>query len=283
MSGAHHFPVPSFSVEGAGHVSPDAGVNFTGCLLLVDAPQDGTWNMAVDEALLEAAAERGEACWRFYAWSEPTLSLGYFQDYADRGQHAASGTCPAVRRLTGGGAILHDAELTYSLLLPSRHPLAGGRDCLYAAVHECLVEALGELGIVSGTLRVPSGQRHTECAGCNPAFLCFHRRAPGDVLLGAHKIAGSAQRRRRGAVLQHGSVLLRRSAAAPELPGLEDLAGRPVGRQAIQSVWLQCVGARLGMRWYEGSLSPQDASRADTLVRTRYGRSAWTEERRVVG
>jgi lipoate-protein ligase A len=269
----------------------------TNCRLLVDGPQQGAWNMAVDEALLEAAAERGGACWRFYAWSEPTLSLGYFQEYADRQQHPASRTCRAVRRLTGGGAILHDAELTYSLVLPSRHPLAARRNCLYAAVHGCLVEALSELGIVAAVFQISDSRfQISDCEFQIPnlkseitnrksqvatAFLCFQRRAPGDVLLGPDKIAGSAQRRRRGAILQHGSLLLRRSAAAPELPGLEDLAGRSLPRQTIQETWLHRLGRQLGLRWAEDSLSQRDYCRAEVLVRTRYAQPAWTESREV--
>ena len=93
--------------------------------------------------LLERAQEQAAACLRFYGWSEPTLSLGYFQTYADRQEHPPSLPCAAVRRLTGGGAILHDAELTYSIVLPGTHPLAARRDELYQAVHGCLIEALG--------------------------------------------------------------------------------------------------------------------------------------------
>ncbi|HEY1784986.1 MAG TPA: lipoate--protein ligase family protein, partial [Pirellulales bacterium] len=85
------------------------------CRLLVDAPASGAWNMAVDEALVDDAAERG-TCWlRFYGWSEPTLSLGYFQGHAERLVHRPSRHCPLVRRASGGGAILHDAEITYCL------------------------------------------------------------------------------------------------------------------------------------------------------------------------
>ena len=77
------------------------------CRLIVDPPASGAWNMAVDEALLESVADGGPATLRFYQWSEPTLSLGYFQPYADREQHEASRELTVVRRSTGGGALIH--------------------------------------------------------------------------------------------------------------------------------------------------------------------------------
>src|SRR5436190_23090463 len=98
--------------------------------------------MAVDEALLINAAERGTATLRFYRWSEPTLSLGYFQRCDDRHQHAASRECAIVRRQTGGGAILHDRELTYSIALPATHPFASQSEKLYAAVHDAFIAAI---------------------------------------------------------------------------------------------------------------------------------------------
>src|SRR5882724_9809402 len=88
--------------------------------LIIDPPAHGAWNMAVDEALLESAAVDGIATLRLYQWSEPTLSLGYFQPAADRQTHPASRECPLVRRASGGGAILHDRELTYSLAIPEK-------------------------------------------------------------------------------------------------------------------------------------------------------------------
>ena len=90
----------------------------TSVRLLIDAQEGGAWNMAVDHALLETAAETGAITLRFYEWTPATLSLGYFQPVADRLQHAASAACPIVRRSTGGGAIVHDQELTYSLVAP---------------------------------------------------------------------------------------------------------------------------------------------------------------------
>ncbi|MEM6330787.1 MAG: lipoate--protein ligase family protein, partial [Planctomycetota bacterium] len=88
------------------------------CRLIVDPPQPGARNMAVDEALLDAAAAGAGATLRLYRWSSPTLSLGYFQPLAARAAHPASAGCPCVRRHSGGGAIVHDHELTYSLAVP---------------------------------------------------------------------------------------------------------------------------------------------------------------------
>src|SRR3954469_25809962 len=112
--------------------------------LLFDPPAPGAWNMGVDEALLETAADCGEGTLRFYQWSEPTLSLGYFQSAEDRRQHAASRSCPLIRRASGGGAILHDRELTYSIALPQ--PIARSPDSslLYELCHIALIEALDE-------------------------------------------------------------------------------------------------------------------------------------------
>jgi lipoate-protein ligase A len=179
--------------------------------------------MALDEALLNRAAERSAAALRFYQWREPTLSLGYFQRYVDRDAHAASRNCAIVRRTTGGGAILHDRELTYSIALPSTHSLSRRAGDLYGAVHQAIVEALAQLGVEARRLTSVEAANQTA-----EPFLCFARRSSGDVLIADSKIAGSAQRRHKGAVLQHGSILFERSPFAPELPGICDLADRPV-------------------------------------------------------
>lgn len=248
----------------------------TECRLLIDPPGPGAWNMAVDQALLEWSAEQGGCCWRFYAWDEPTLSLGYFQSYEDRWQHAPSRDCPAVRRLTGGGAIVHDAELTYSLVLPRKHPLAARRNLLYQAIHTSLVRVLADLG-VAATLHQRSGRPQQK----QQPLLCFRRRAPGDLLVGPVKIAGSAQRRRRRAVLQHGSLLLRRSTAAPELAALEDLAGEAVPADRLADAWLGELSGRLAVKWCREVLSDHQRRRAAALVETRYASAGWTENRRT--
>ena len=230
--------------------------------------------MAVDEWLMEWSADSGECGWRIYAWEEPTLSLGYFQSHEDRRRHAASLDCPAVRRLSGGGAIVHDAELTYSLALPREHPLALRRRGLYEAVHATLIEVLGPRGIRACLYEGPGGPRAKR-----PPFLCFLRQAPGDVLVDSRKIAGSAQRRSVGAVLQHGSVLLARSSAAPELNGINDLAKKPLCPSDLAEPWLEALGARLGLAWQDRPLSPCERRRVADLVVAKYRTEAWTLRR----
>ncbi|HIQ23119.1 MAG TPA: lipoate--protein ligase family protein [Planctomycetes bacterium] len=250
----------------------------TPCRLIIDPAASGAWNMAVDEVLFDWTGQTGRACLRFYRWDQPTLSLGYFQTYELRRGHQPSAGCPVVRRLTGGGAILHDRELTYSLALPSTHPLAKKRLALYEAVHQTLAEVLAEWR-VEASLH-PAGD---PCpAGAQP-FLCFHRRSPGDVVAGGVKVAGSAQRRSATAVLQHGSVLLDRSRCAPDVPGLADLAGPGIDDRALIGPWLRRLADRLAFAWYEEPLSEAEQAAASKLVETKYDNPLWTRHRGRAG
>jgi len=270
-------------------------------LLLLDPPASGFWNMAVDEALLEAAAAEGRSAMRFYRWEEPTLSLGYFQEFADRWKHPPSSRCPVVRRASGGGAILHDVELTYSLAIPDRHPLAANRLRTYQVIHETLIKTLAQWGIQAGMFPSQQGSQPaaplngaaplkgtvpfslTRKLGQSPAdrqpFLCFQRRAPGDVLVGEIKIAGSAQRRCRGAVLQHGSVLLARSEAAPELEGLKELTGKTILADTMIEAWSEKISEALAIVWHEGGLADASRRRANALAVEKYASPSWTENR----
>ena len=228
----------------------------------------------MDETLLESAADGGGFSLRFYRWQQPTLSLGYFQQYDDRRQHAASLNCPAVRRATGGGAILHDREITYSFTVPPGDRLAVKHVTLYETVHTVLIEALAVYGIKASLCRGEGRQRD----GKEP-FLCFQRRSPGDVLLRAVKIAGSAQRRRRAAVLQHGSLLLGRSPAAPELPGLAEAAAIDLSFDQLVQTWLSKLAEAFSMELQPGILSDYEQRRAENLAREKYDSTDWTRNR----
>jgi lipoate-protein ligase A len=297
--------------------------------LLIDPPQDGLTNMAVDEALLAmaAAGELGPVL-RFYQWSPATLSLGYFQRYAERAAHPASAACDVVRRASGGGAILHDRELTYSLVLPAGHPLAARAEPLYRAVHQALIDVLAERGFdarfwddvqpseardakisAAGEAfacgdtaekqahpeanlesSTPSAQRPAP----NAPFLCFQRRSPGDLVMRAsgetssnpaawHKILGSAQRRRQGAVLQHGSFIWGRSKFAPEMPGVSELAGTDFAPDFFPSLirsWSEKLAKVLD---FELSLSKNSAQFATdpwlALAREKFHEPSWLQSR----
>lgn len=187
------------------------------CRVVVDGrPHSGAWNMAVDEFLLEAAVHHDRCSMRWYQWERPTVSLGYFQNLATIDAYSELAGLPVVRRLSGGGAIVHDRELTYACALPASHPLAREPRALYTRIHARIIEVLAEFG-------VPAEFRGERDAGRDGQFLCFGRGDAFDVVMDGQKILGSAQRRRKGAVLQHGALVLSRSPHAPQFPGILDL------------------------------------------------------------
>lgn len=237
------------------------------CRVIVDdVPQAGTWNMAVDEALLESALERDACTVRVYAWREATVSLGYFQKADEAGP--ALENLPTVRRLTGGGAILHHHEWTYSCALPASHPLVAVPYELYGRVHDNVIALLAEFGI-NAALRGSPRTLESE------PFLCFGRGDAKDVVLGPHKILGSAQRRRRGAVLQHGSLLLSQSPFAPEFPGILELAPRTALPPDFPKRLAKAVAAALANETRVAPLDALETRRAEDLERERYRRLDW--------
>lgn len=194
--------------------------------VIVDSePYSGAFNMAMDEALLELAAERNRSVVRIYRWSEPTVTLGYFQA-AERKTTTDNPFpgLPTVRRLSGGGAILHDRELTYSCVLPAIHPVRHDPSELYVIVHQALIRLLQQFGAASMLRSEYDAQTQVRESASEP-FLCFLRQNPNDIVHASGiKIVGSAQRRRKGVILQHGSILLSASDHAPQVAGIEQLA-----------------------------------------------------------
>ncbi|MFN8571862.1 MAG: lipoate--protein ligase family protein [Gemmatimonadaceae bacterium] len=169
--------------------------------LLVNAPLSGAANMAIDEVLMHRAAESGEGVFRIYHWNQPTLSLGRHQRAREAfdPQRADSLGVHLVRRMTGGRALLHWHEVTYSVTAPiGGEPLHES----YAAINALLLDALGVLG-VDAQIAPRSGRMPPP--GSAP---CFELPAEGEILVGAHKLVGSAQLRDSRSMLQHGSVLI---------------------------------------------------------------------------
>jgi lipoyl(octanoyl) transferase len=174
---------------------------------------------------------------------------------------------------------VHDAEVTYSLSVPTNHLLAADPETLYRRMHGSLVRLLGELGIaaqLNEPALVPLG---STSAPLGEPFLCFHRRAVGDVLVGEHKICGSAQRRRKGAVLQHGGVLLARSAAAPELPGLAQLAAGVPDAQAFIRAWVARFEADIHPCRPAEPYTAAEQERIEFFRAGKYADESWTNRR----
>ncbi len=240
------------------------------CRVLIDGTARGSWNMAVDEALLELVNQTHEPTLRFYQWAPATLSLGYFQAYADRKSHPPSVGCDLVRRRSGGGAIMHDDELTYSLVMPRTHPMAAQPQLLYAAVHQAAAGVLSRLGVTPHLYDGPS---------IDGPFLCFQRRSPGDLIVAGNKVLGSAQRRGKSAVLQHGSLILRRSAFAPELVGIADL-GATVGEFGqLAAKFVEAFLSPLQLARSFGRLSQPELELAKQYESGRFDASVWTQKR----
>ena len=235
------------------------------------AAQRPAANMAIDEAIFRRRPIRPTL--RFYRWEPPGLSLGYFQA-ADAGEIArfrAAGF-EVVRRMTGGGAIAHAGELTFSIALPAGDPsLPGGLVASYEAIHGGLIEALADVG-VRAALRGRGDADETP-------FLCFHRATGFDLVARGRKLVGSAQRRSRGAFLQHGSIPVEPNRWTPEATSVREEAGRDVGYNELERAIVDRLGARLGVTLDPGDLDGEERSLAAELEEARYATDAWTLRR----
>lgn len=243
------------------------------CRLLPYSVADGTHNMAADETLLEAAAA-GVASLRFYGWSSPTLSLGYFQRASVRATARAIAPLPWVRRPSGGAALVHHHEVTYALALPSGPPWQDSYRPSFSwlcRVHQAVQTALRRLGVETGLCAAESGRPD--------AVLCFEHLTPADLLVGPSKILGSAQRRQRGALLQHGAVLLAASSHAPSLPGLRELTGTEFAPRVLASEVSAALATSAGWDLLESEWSSRERASIDLLVRDKYTTVRWNEKR----
>jgi len=224
--------------------------------------------MAADEALLEAALD-GTATLRFYQWSEPTLSLGYFQPAAARLADPAVAALPFVRRMTGGDAIVHHHELTYALALPAGGAWHTGEPWMFR-LHRLIISALSTFGVALDLMSADPGGK---------PLLCFQHPTPGDVLWQGRKVVGSAQRRRRGALLQHGSILLATSPHASLLPGLQELTGRALPADQVQRAVAAEFTRHTGWQLERAAWTAAEAARCDALRLSRYEQESWNRKR----
>lgn len=159
-------------------------------------PESAAYNMAADEALLDRVSELGKPLLRFYSWSEPAATFGYFQKYAEVA--ALTELRPLVRRPTGGGLVPHDADWTYSLVFPPQHPWYELKAVeSYERIHSWVQRAFQQLKVEAELAAVSNLEGPGQC------FLGAEKH---DVLWNQRKIAGGAQRRNRKGLLFQGSI-----------------------------------------------------------------------------
>ncbi len=228
--------------------------------------------MAQDEALLESAVG-GVASFRPYGWREATLSLGYFQPAALREADPLLAPLPFVRRCTGGETLVHHHELTYALALPPGGEWQPrGRPWL-CRLHGIVTDALAALGVHAGACCVGEERKLGD-------VLCFLHHTPGDLVLGGAKVVGSAQRKQRGALLQHGAILLAQSPHTPALPGLSELAGvGPERTDDLKAALLDALARDTGWRLEPSGWTEAERGRAAELAETKYRRASWNRKR----
>jgi lipoate-protein ligase A len=296
-SAAHDqvYPAQAGAVSAGPDIIPRMSQAESRWRLILSPAEEGTLNMATDEAILEAvAAGVQRPTLRLYAWEPACLSIGYAQPVQDADEERlAEAGWSLVRRPTGGRAILHTDELTYAVIAPASNPhLEGGVLASYRHLSRGLIAGLQHLGVMPETRNadpVPDEQR------TDP--VCFEVPSAYEITVGGKKLIGSAQLRRQAGVLQHGSLPLagdigriclvlrfenetERQARIERLRmracTVEELLGREVSWEEAASALRIGFAKGIGLDFEEAPLTSKEAIRADELRRERYVGSDWT-------
>lgn len=266
--------------------------------LLDTGSADGAWNMAVDEAMLEAGvAGLLVPTLRFYAWQPPAVSLGYFQtlDQSIGLEEIARRGFGLVRRPSGGRAILHKDELTYSVTVPDTG-VADGKSVMgsYRSISRGIEAGLALLG-VGAQLAERKGEERMKAQGL--PTVCFAKAAKCDMTVQGRKIVGSAQTRRRGIIMQHGSVPIHidpeehlavmpgdgvdeasKAKLMEAACGVADALGRPVSYEELAAALAQGFSDRLRIVLEPGELTEWELSKARELKETKYMTDEWNHK-----
>ncbi len=267
--------------------------------VIITPATHGAWNMAADEAILEHIGRR-EALptLRLYSWEPACLSLGHAQPYSDIDQQRlADRGWEMVRRPTGGRAILHTDELTYSVIGPANHPLLAGSILeSYNRLACALLRAARSLGLDAQSNPLSAELSGARQGAVNP--VCFEVPSAYEITVAGKKLIGSAQARRKEGVLQHGSLPLtgdlrritealvfedeaaRRQAAERLLARAttaESALGRVVSWDEAAKAFMEGFRTELGMDLQNGELSESEEHRASELVAQKYAHADWME------
>ncbi|MFL5402479.1 MAG: biotin/lipoate A/B protein ligase family protein [Gemmatimonadales bacterium] len=244
-----------------------------------DPPRPGWANMAIDQTLLDRAEQLGESWLRLYSWEPHCLSFGRHEPASrryDADRIAAMGL-DTVRRPTGGRAVWHSRELTYAVAAPCRY--FGSLQAAYLEIHRMLAGALRELG-------VPASLASRTAVPRLDAGPCFVQPAGGEVMTEGRKVVGSAQLRRGGALLQHGSILLQdeQQLIAGLMKGAEKRSAlpAPLNRELSAGELVQAIVGAVQVGWsgrWHGLSDSDEVLRASSRHYPQFRSPAWTWER----
>jgi len=265
--------------------------------LILDPPAPGAWNMAVDEAILNAATQGNvPPTLRLYAWNPACLSLGYAQPISDVDEKRLEEFgWDMVRRPTGGRAILHTDELTYSVCGPEHEPVLSG-DILssYKRLSAAILAALEHIGV--GVQALPQEKNPVSKT---PEPVCFEIPSNYEITANGKKLVGSAQARRQGGVLQHGTLPLygdlarivqvlrfpnpvSRAQAAERLldraTTIQTALGRLVDWQLAADSFIRAFSETLKLELLPGSLTESEQLLAHQLLEEKYANPSWIKK-----
>jgi lipoate-protein ligase A len=264
--------------------------------LILTEPASGDWNMAVDETLLEAVG-RGESLptLRLYAWQPACLSIGYAQAIHDVDRTALERAgWDLVRRPTGGRAILHTDECTYAVIAPLHDPRIAGRVLTsYSRIAQALLQAVQQLGLPAHA----DEEYPLSSPGVPHGPVCFETPSSYEITIDGKKLIGSAQARRKDAILQHGTFPLsgdltritrvlkfpnaaERNQAAEHLleqAATAEILGQPVTWNRAASAIIQAFCRVLDVQFQIQALSRLEQRRVTEWMVQKYASAAWTE------
>ncbi|UCB46294.1 MAG: lipoate--protein ligase family protein [Spirochaetota bacterium] len=246
--------------------------------------RDSFTNMAMDEAIL-IGLQKGVSLplLRIYKWNPPTITIGYFQKADDIDfERSKNDNIGIVRRLTGGRAVLHWKELTYSILFSQEDFTPFTKKDIFEFIATCLVESLSVLGIESNIAEKTRGNLHSADCFASPAQFEIESTSQ-------EKLIGSAQVIKEGAVLQHGSIpyagsyeniskYLKSDTKSPKSASfLSQIAGKNIGEDKLLSALREGFGRHLPLR--DGEFTKWELNLTDELAKNKYSQSEWMFKR----
>lgn len=264
--------------------------------LIEHAPSRGSWNMAVDEAILESVYNGiSIPTLRLYTWDPACLSLGHAQPYTEvNTETLITNGWDVVRRPTGGRAILHVDELTYSVIAPEDEPrVRGGVLESYLRLSEALMESLEYIGLSPRAEEKQTGGKKSE-----PNPVCFEVPSNYEITVNGKKLIGSAQARRKEGVLQHGALPLygdltriitalrfsdedektkAESRLLAHATTVENELGYPVTWEQANHAFKKAFQNALNLEFIPSKLTESEKRRAEELEKTKYAHPSWTE------